>query len=76
MTKINRAMRHVNKVDMGFNNADLVKDYSFTDYSPMEYYCQRHGKKLKLVQGRVLFCRYGHHGHLHPRYNFVLDRIV
>ena len=68
-------MKHVQKID---TNAKFIslKELGFPDYSPHEYPCANCGRKLKLYQTRVLYCRRCHKGFLHPRYDYDTDRII
>lgn len=68
-------MKHINKVNTDIKISSLKTDFGFPDYCPHEYPCLNCGRKLRLYMKRVLYCRRCHKGKLHPRYNFVKDRI-
>ena len=40
------------------------------------YPCRSCGRDTRLVKDRVLYCMMCSRGYLHPRYNFISDRIV
>jgi hypothetical protein len=40
------------------------------------YPCRSCGRDTRLVRDRVLYCYMCSRGFLHPRYNFILDKIV
>lgn len=69
-------MKHIDRVNLQAKHNDLVRDFGFVDYSPREYACDNCGRKLRLVQNRVLYCRRCHKGKLHSRYDFKRDCIV
>lgn len=69
-------MKLVDRINMNAKNMSLVNDFSFTNYAPNVYLCNRCQQEIKLYQARVLYCRKCHIGRLHPKYNFTLDRIV
>lgn len=68
-------MKHVDSMDTNPKFITL-KDLGFPDYSPSEYPCPKCGRKLKLFQARVLYCRRCHKGFLHPRYSFEKDGYI